>query len=150
MLLDFGATLEFDADFREGYVRLLRAVATGDDRLIGEEGVAFGLIDRRETRDTLELFARFLTTAVEPFEPSRQPFAFRDAGYAERSREISRRFVRSLEFSPPPRRLLFLHRKLGGIFQLLRRLDLELDLQPYWVQMVESERARAVETRSNG
>jgi aarF domain-containing kinase len=58
--------------------------------------------------------------------------------------------VRSLEFSPPPRRLLFLHRKLGGIFQLLRRLDLELDLQPYWVQMVESERARAVETRSNG
>jgi aarF domain-containing kinase len=41
-----------------------------------------------------------------------------------------------LRFSPPPRRLLFLHRKLGGLFQLLRRLDLRLDLAPYWDRMV--------------
>ena len=139
VLIDFGATLEFDREFRQGYVRLLRAVATGEAGRIADEGVAFGLIDPRESRDTRGLFAEFLKTAVEPFDVARQPFAFRDAGYAERSSDVSRRFIRSLEFSPPPRRLLFLHRKLGGIFQLLRRLELELDLRPYWEQMVEGD-----------
>lgn len=138
VLLDFGATLEFEPAFRQGYVRLLGAVASGDLSRIADQGVSFGLIDPRESRQTRDLFAQFLTVASEPFAPSRQPFAFRDAGYAERSQDISRRFVRSLRFSPPPRRLLFLHRKLGGIFQLLKRLDLELDLRPYWDRMVHS------------
>ncbi|HYQ30159.1 MAG TPA: AarF/ABC1/UbiB kinase family protein [Polyangiaceae bacterium] len=138
VLLDFGATLEFEREFRQGYVQLLRVVASGDTRRIGEAGVTFGLIDPRESRATLDLFAQFLAVASEPFAPSRQPFQFRDAGYAERSQDIGRRFVRSLEFSPPPRRLLFLHRKLGGIFQLLKRLDVELDLRPYWERLVQS------------
>jgi aarF domain-containing kinase len=139
VLLDFGATLEFEPEFRQGYVKLLRTVATGDAGLICEEGVRFGLIDARESRETRDLFAQFLMIASEPFAPSRQPFPFRDAAYAERSQDIGRRFVRSLRFSPPPRRLLFLHRKLGGIFQLLKRLDLELDLRPYWERMVPSD-----------
>lgn len=142
VLLDFGATVEFDVEFRRGYVALLRAVSTGDAGRVADEGVAFGLIDARESREVRGLFAQFLQTAVEPFDAARQPFAFRDAGYAERSADISRRFIRSLKFSPPPRRILFLHRKLGGIFQLLKRLDVELDLRPYWAQMVEGTESR--------
>jgi aarF domain-containing kinase len=138
VLLDFGATLEFEAEFRRGYVQLLRVVAAGDARRIGDEGVAFGLIDPREPRESRELFAQFLQNAIEPFAPALQPFVFKDAGYAQRSQAIGRRFVRSLQFSPPPRRLLFLHRKLGGIFQLLRRLELQLDLRPYWERMIQS------------
>ncbi|HYQ46697.1 MAG TPA: AarF/ABC1/UbiB kinase family protein [Polyangiaceae bacterium] len=138
VLLDFGATLEFSADFREGYVNLLSAVESGDAQRIAAAGIAFGLIDARESPATFELFGRFLETAIEPFAPTRQPFVFRDAGYAERSKDIGRRFVRSLDFSPPPRRLLFLHRKLGGIFQLLKRLDVELDLRPYWERMLHA------------
>jgi aarF domain-containing kinase len=137
VLLDFGATVEFDSEFRRGYVELLRAVGRGNAERVADQGVAFGLIDARESLATRALFAEFLQTAVGPFEASRQPFAFRDPGYAERSSSVSRRFIRSLEFSPPPRRLLFLHRKLGGIFQLLKRLDVTLDLRPYWAQMVE-------------
>jgi aarF domain-containing kinase len=138
VLLDFGATLEFSSEFRRGYVQLLRVVASADTRRIADEGVAFGLIDQRESGETRELFSEFLTVATEPFSPSRQPFAFRDAGYTERSQDIGRRFVRSLQFSPPPRRLLFLHRKLGGVFQLLKRLDVALDLRPYWDRMIKS------------
>jgi len=147
VLLDFGATLEFEPEFRQGYVRLLRVVASGDATRIGDEGVQFGLIDARESRQTRDLFAEFLTVACEPFAPSRQPFAFRDAGYAERSQDIGRRFVRSLQFSPPPRWLLFLHRKLGGIFQLLKRLDVELDLRPYWDRMIQTDSEAAARSR---
>jgi hypothetical protein len=46
------------------------------------------------------------------------------------------RFTRGLRDSPPPRHLIFLHRELGGLFQMLKRLDVTLDLRPYWDQMV--------------
>lgn len=136
VLLDFGASIEYELEFRVGYVELLRAVATGDRARIADHGVSFGLIDARESPETRDSFIDMLLNAAEPFERRAQPFVFRNADYAVRSSQIVRRFVTSLEFSPPPRRLIFLHRKLGGLFQLLRRLDVTLDLSPYWEQML--------------
>ncbi|CAN5897470.1 AarF/ABC1/UbiB kinase family protein [soil metagenome] len=136
VLLDFGATVEYDVGFRARYVELLRAVATGERRRILEAGVDFELLDPRESAETRELFVDMLVSAAEPFERRNQPFVFRNAEYAARSQEIVKRFTRSLELSPPPRRLIFLHRKLGGIFQLLKRIDVEIELSPYWEQMV--------------
>ena len=136
VLLDFGATVEYDVDFRRQYTRLLRAVDRSSRNDIVEEGVAFGLLDPREGPEARDMFAEMLLSAAEPFDARRQPFAFRDGDYAARSRDVVRRFTKSLRFSPPPRRLIFLHRKLGGLFQLLKRLDVELDLSPYWEQMV--------------
>ncbi len=137
VLLDFGATLEFEPEFRRGYVELLRAVGQRDPGRIVEQGIAFGLLDPRESAETRDLFAELLTSAVEPFDPRRQPFVFADDDYKARARDVGRRFVKSLAHSPPPRRLIFLHRKLGGLFHLLRRLDVQLDLRPYWERMVE-------------
>ncbi|MCK6544666.1 AarF/ABC1/UbiB kinase family protein [Myxococcota bacterium] len=136
VLLDFGATLRYDAAFRATYVELLRAVDRRDHRAIVDVGVDFGLIDARERASTKEAFVAMLESAAEPFRPHLQPFAFRDPDYAERSRRVLTTFVRALEYSPPPRRLIFLHRKLGGIHQLLRKLDVRLDLRPYWERMV--------------
>jgi len=136
VLLDFGATVEYDADFRARYVALLRAVGTGDPGRIVDAGVAFELIDPRESLDTRGLFVEMLMSAAEPFQQCGTPFVFRSADYAARSQDVVKRFTKSLRFSPPPRRLIFLHRKLGGLFQLLKRLDVELDLSPYWEQMI--------------
>jgi len=139
VLLDFGATLEYDALFRARYVELLRAVATGAPQKIIDAGVAFELIDARESQDTRELFVEMLMSSAEPFSPHLQPFAFGNTDYAARSQNVVKRFVASLRFSPPPRHLIFLHRKLGGLFQLLRRLDVAIDLSPYWEQMLRGD-----------
>ena len=136
VLLDFGATVEYDDQFRTRYIELLRAVARGNRHQITEQGIAFELMDERESGATKELFVDMLISAAEPFDRRAQPFTFRNADYAARSSDIVRRFVTSLRFSPPPRRLIFLHRKLGGLFQLLKRLDVELDLAPYWERML--------------
>ena len=135
-LLDFGATVEYEPSFRARYVDILRTVASGDSRAIVEAAIDFELLDPREPAEARELFVAMMKSSMEPFERRKQPFVFRDADYAARSREVGMAFARSLRFSPPPRRLLFLHRKLGGLFQLLRRLDLRLDLVPYWDRMV--------------
>jgi len=135
-LLDFGATVEYEPDFRARYVDILRTVANGDPCAIVDAAIAFELLDPREPTEVRELFVAMMKSSMEPFERAKQPFVFRDADYAVRSRDVGMAFARSLRFSPPPRRLLFLHRKLGGLFQLLRRLDLSLDLAPYWERMV--------------
>jgi len=136
VLLDFGATLRFPPEFRTRYVELLQVIGTRDRTDIIQDGIDFGLLDPREPDVAKENYADMMLCALEPFEASRQPFRFRDADYHERAREIGARFTRSLVYSPPPRQIIFLHRKLGGIFQLLKRLDLTLDLAPYWEQMV--------------
>jgi len=118
-------------------------VARGDRRQIAARGVGLELIDERESAETKDLFVDMLLNSAEPFERSAQPFNFRNADYAARSSDSVRRFVSSLVFSPPPRRLIFLHRKLGGLFQLLKRLDIELDLAPYWEQMRSGFEPRA-------
>ncbi len=136
VLLDFGATVVYDPAFRGRYVELLRAMSGGSEAEMVAAGIANGLLDAREDEETRALFASMMRVSLEPFHAARQPFSFADADYAARSRDVVLRFTERLRFSPPPRDLLFLHRKLGGLFQLLKRLEVTLDLTPYWERMV--------------
>jgi aarF domain-containing kinase len=138
VLLDLGAALRYDLDFRRRYVGLLETMALGSDQELIDAGIAFELLDPREGPEARALFVAMLRGAVEPFAPELQPFAFRDPDHLARSRDITLRFARSLRHSPPPRALVFLHRKLGGLFNLLKRLDVRLDLRPYWAKMVKA------------
>lgn len=139
VLLDFGATLVYDDEFRRQYIELLRVLGAGDRGRVIELGVAQGLLDVRESKEVKDLFADLLISAVEPFVPELQPFEFADEDYAARARDIGVAFTRSLRYSPPPRKLIFLHRKLGGLFNILKRMQLSLDLSPYWEQMVGTD-----------
>ena len=139
VLLDFGATLRYEDEFRVRYRNFLGAIASLDSAKIIAEGQAFGLISEKESDEAQRLFAELLMNSIEPFFASKQPFQFDDADYAKRSREIGTRFARELKFSPPPQRILFLHRKLGGIFNFVKKLDVKLDLTPYWKKMVGRE-----------
>lgn len=137
VLLDFGATLRYEASFVQQYQAILRTVEKGSDAQILDAAIAFDLLDKRESEEAKQAFIDMMRNALEPFDADRQPFTFRDVDYDRRAREVGRRFVRHIKYSPPPRRLVFLHRKLGGIFQLLRRLDLTYNLRPFWEQMIE-------------
>src|SRR6185295_11000836 len=45
VLLDFGASVEYDDEFRAQYVELLRAVASGNRQQVIEHGIGFELMD---------------------------------------------------------------------------------------------------------
>lgn len=139
VLLDFGATLRYEEDFRIRYRSFLKAMGSLDSEKIIREGEAFGLISQQESGETKKLFAELLINSVEPFFASKQPFQFDDSDYVKRTREIGTKFGRSLRYSAPPQRILFLHRKLGGIFNFVKKLDVRLDLTPYWHKMVGDE-----------
>lgn len=137
-ILDFGATLSYSADFRREYLELLRLLPNGSNSEIIEKGINFGVLDQRESNETKKKFVDMMRAAAQPFLPEHQPFGFRDPDYQSQARAIVFDFIQSLKFTPPPRKLAFLHRKLGGLFNILKRLDAQIDLFEYWKKMVES------------
>lgn len=135
-LLDFGATRRYPEDFREAYVSMLRRIGGGRDQEILSAGLDFELLDPREGEEARAAFVEMMRAATHPFSARVQPFRFQAPDYHAWTRRVVVRFLNSLRFTPPPRHLIFLHRKLGGLFNILRRLDLEMDLTPYWDRMV--------------
>ncbi len=139
VLLDFGATLKYSQKFRHDYKRLLVALMQQDRDLIIDISYKMGLIDSRESSNTMDLYFRMLDIAIKPFRAEFQPFDFGNKDYSNLSRDAVLDFVSSLKFSSPPRSLIFLHRKLGGLFNLLKTMDVKLNLHEYWGKMTTME-----------
>lgn len=136
VLLDFGASLSYDDHFRKMYHSLLETMSSKDPDAIIKKAIEVKMFDPRESKEAREAFVELVFAAVEPFFPAKQPFHFRDDEYQKRARAIGIKVSQNIKYSPPPKELIFLHRKLGGLMQMCRRLDVALDLTPYWLQMV--------------
>jgi aarF domain-containing kinase len=139
VVLDFGATLRYTPEFRKGYINLLRVVDSREPEAIVKAAVDFGLISDREGPESRRLLAEMMILSLEPFSTDAKGFDFKNAEYSRRTREATQAFAQSLRFSPPPRKIIFLHRKLGGIFTFLKKLEAEIDVSPYWTKMVEAK-----------
>ncbi len=137
ILLDFGATLEFESSFVRDYQLLIRKVFSRDREAILKQIFQLGFLDKRETDEVKEVFIDFLILSMRPFEESRQPFDFSNGEYSQEVRSEAWRFSRMLKYSAPPKQLIFLHRKLGGIFMLLKKLDIKADLSEFRKNMIE-------------
>lgn len=135
-LLDFGASMEFGQGFVEKYRSLLLALKKGDANEVIRLSIDFDLLDRRESEKAKETYLKMVEVSVRPFLED-GAFKFRDESYIELTKNVSMDFIRETKFSPPPKHLIFLHRKLGGIYSLLHRLDVELDLKPFWDKWIE-------------
>jgi aarF domain-containing kinase len=131
VLLDFGATMEFSPQFVQDYLELLRAVFSGQREAIISSIYKMQLLDPRENQETQQAFIDFLGYSLVPFDPKLQPFDFKDDQYSFEVRKEAMRFSRMLKYSAPPKTLIFLHRKLGGIFMLLKKLGVQANLLPF-------------------
>lgn len=138
VLLDFGATLHYDVKFVRQYMSLLNCVfSDGGDVL--EKLLDLEFIDSRESDETKQEFVNFLKMSLSPFEPERQPFDFGNQEYVAEVRTKAAAFSKKIQYSAPPKQIIFLHRKLGGIFQLLRMLDAKIDLTRFVESLLASE-----------
>lgn len=135
-LLDFGAVKEYDRAFIESYRKILIAAFNQDYKLLIEESEKRGFIDPREDEETRELYIQMMDTLAAPFRQE-TPFDFGEKAFYEDSRNTSWALSKKSKYSPPPKDLVFLHRKLAGIFILIRRLDVKLNLRKCW-DLVES------------
>jgi len=136
VLLDFGAMKVFDEDFRNQYRTLLKLIQTGNDEEIFQFAVEIGMLDSRESKECQKAFGDMLRLSVAPFEGEGTAFDFGSSEYSTQMNEKSMKFTRLIRYSPPPKNILFLHRKLSGLFRLLQSMKVKITLQEYWENFV--------------
>jgi predicted unusual protein kinase regulating ubiquinone biosynthesis (AarF/ABC1/UbiB family) len=122
VLLDFGASRHFSKRFAMDYKRLLRAVCTDDTNEIVAAADRLGY----EASSANEEYRTFL---VEVFRIALEPIAkaglydFKASNLSDRLSNLSQEGYNFKEFwQTPPTDILYLHRKLGGMFMLATRL----------------------------
>ena len=129
ILLDFGATKKYDMEFRKNYSKLVMASFHQDENLLISMIQKMNLIDPRESDEAKKILKDLIYESMRPM--TQKYFDFSDKTYANELRRLTQLLIKELKFSPPPKELIFLHRKLGGIFQMLSQLEVNIELGHY-------------------
>ncbi len=137
--LDFGACKEYSMTFRRKYAELIVKASENNPKKLIPLVLELDLLDPRESPAVQEMLCRLI---IESMRPIMQPsFSFADTQYPETMRAMTRELIQHLAFSPPPRSLLLLHRKLSGIFQIIRQLKPQLQLTKYFEQFANLQKS---------
>ena len=131
VLLDFGATRAYPEEFRVHYRALLTASLRRDRPTALAAAHALNLIDPAEPQASRDALHALLEAVLTVFTPAAQPVDFQDRRLVDEASGKLKAYYRVLTCSPPPAQLLFLHRKLGGVYSLGRALRARIDLLPY-------------------
>jgi len=122
VLLDFGATRRFTIKFVTDYKRIIRAVIAQDRAAIIAAADRLGYQASSASERYQEFLSEIFCIALEPFAFEGE-YDFAAAKISERLSELSDQAYDFKEFwQTPPTDILYLHRKLGGMFMLATRL----------------------------
>jgi len=129
VLLDFGATRSFAINFTVNYKRLIRAVIAQDDQAVLAAADLLGYRATSADQAYQELLVQIFYIALEPFSVDDE-YDFAEARISERLSELSDDAYGFKEFwQTPPTDILYLHRKLGGLYLLATRLGARVNCQ---------------------
>jgi aarF domain-containing kinase len=138
IILDFGAVRQYPREFIQNYIQLLEFASQGDSARLKKHAIDFGLIDARESASAFTAFEEVIKTAIRPFfvnDGESSIFDFSNQQHVINSNNASKVLSAELIYSPPPYNLVFLHRKLAGVYSILKSLEVKLDISGYWQKM---------------
>lgn len=120
-LLDFGATRAYPDEQRQALGNLLSACFHGRLQEVETAARDVGYIQDGDTALYVNAIVELLHTATEPLRSEEYHFGGKEL--AERMRDLALDIRQNLGFARiPPPAILFLHRKLGGLYLLISRL----------------------------
>jgi len=128
VLLDFGATRAFTKKFAVDYKRLIRGVMADSREKTLDAADRLGYLATHASPDYQDFLVDIFNIALESFkEPGR--YDFETARLSERLSALSEQAYDFKEFwQTPPADVVYLHRKLGGMFMLATRLGAQVDV----------------------
>ena len=138
VLLDFGATRLFGRGFVEGYREMLRGALARDRAATLAGAEAIGAMYPEFPEDVRRSFAELCELIVEPFRGG-----VYDWGASDLPRRVGEKMARSTmtrHFRIPPREIVFLHRRLSGVFILLATLHAKWDARPLLERFLQDGR----------
>lgn len=128
VLLDFGAVRHFSAEFVSQYGRAICAATDQDAAALGTALEQLGFFGQRHDAANRQVV---LDIFMEATEPLRTPGPY-DFGTSDLAQRIHARGM-AISSNPeawhtPPADVLFLHRKMGGLYMLAARLGAQVDV----------------------
>jgi predicted unusual protein kinase regulating ubiquinone biosynthesis (AarF/ABC1/UbiB family) len=138
VLLDFGATRIFGRGFIDGYREIMRGALNRDPEAVKRGACAIGLMDDRFPAPVVSAFCDLSELIVEPFsdKPPRQlvdangAYDWGKSDLPMRAASLAARNALSRYFRVPPREIVFLHRRLAGVFIMLATLRAQFAAGP--------------------
>ncbi len=153
VLLDFGATRVFGRGFIENYADIVEGALLRDTAQVMRGARAISLMRAGVPDAVGSAFARLCEMIVEPFAetgdsrvPSQLWTAAGDYNWGlsdlpMRASKLAANNALSVHFRVPPREIVFLHRRLAGVFIMLATLRCELSERPALLATLERLRA---------
>jgi len=138
VLLDFGATREFERSFIDAYADVVAGASLHDRVRTLKGAVEIGMMQASFPAEVQNAFAEMCELITEPFntpdDPTTPPelltangdYRWGQSRLPMRVANIAARNALSRYFRVPPREIAFLHRRLAGVFIMLATLDAEL------------------------
>ena len=141
-LLDFGATRDYPAETVTHLQQLLAASIDGNDSDLLQAAFDIGYADPDDPAAYQQAIIQTLRLVSEPLHG--QEYAFASSDLAQRMKEqvLEMRAREGYTRLPPPP-VLFLHRKLGGLYLLLSTLRARLPVAAMVRQLIFTERPQA-------
>lgn len=136
VLLDFGATRVFGEGFVRDYSEMLWGALADDADRIWAGAQAIGLMRDGLPESVRRQFVELWQLVVEPLVPGRGPaglwtadgrYRWGDSDLPQRVAAKISRAALTRHFRLPPREIVFLHRRLAGVFIMLATLDARID-----------------------
>lgn len=130
VLLDFGASRPIAAGIADQYRTLLRAFLAEDRGAIWDQMAELGYFRADQPEARQALIVDLAVAASQPLRLS-SPYDFARATLIDDLARAGQELGAAREFwHVPPAELLFLHRKIGGMYLLAQRLGAQMPLRP--------------------
>lgn len=131
-LIDLGASINYSKKFVQEYIELVRFSLNQNRDKVIECFMHSDLLDSRESKECIDNFIKMQFHAVRPFLKEYQSFDYSSTKFNLELKKNAFQFVSSLKYSPPPKDFIFLQRKLGGLFLILKKLGVKIDTGSYF------------------
>ena len=121
-LLDFGASREYPAERRQSFLKLIGAVLDNQREAMTAAAIEVGYLRSEDPDGYREIVLQLVSTAAEPLKAA-DGYDFGASDLASRMADITLQLrTQQTQGQLPPPDVLFLHRKLGGLYLLLNQL----------------------------
>lgn len=135
VLLDFGATREFAPRFLGAYYDVVTGAFEKDAKRLIDGAIGINLLRRDSPQHVFDAFAKVGMLMIEPFaDDAPDELLDADGAYCWGESDLPFRVSRAVSdaaisrwFRIPPREIVFLHRRMGGVFVLMAVLDARID-----------------------